>query len=166
MAKKKNKSPRVRGAKPGDRNLFRKLWLEYLTESYETKDSEFKPDDFNMERYSKLFDLYVSEMFPGVVLFIGDSAVLMWGGMAEDPFHTDNRRAFGFGTYVRPSARRKGYSKIIRKEGAKRLKVLGFDAVVGEIKHGGSDFDARVKAAEASGMVQYATIWTMNLKGE
>ena len=163
---KKVKGPRVRHAKPGDRNLFRKLWTEYLTESYESKDAEIKPDEFNIDRYSLFFDLYVTEKVPGIVLFIGDSAVLMWGGIGEPPFHMDTERAIGFGTYVRPDARKKGYSTLIRKEGARLLKEMGFDAVVGEIKHGGKDFDLRVKAAEKAGLKPYATIWTMDLKGE
>ena len=163
---KKSKGPRVRAAKTGDRNLFKKLWLEYLTESYDTKDSEIQPDEFNIERYLLFFDLYVSERIPGVVLFIGDSAVLMWGGIGEPPFHMDTERAVGFGTYVKPEARKKGLSAMIRKEGAKLLKEMGFEAVLGEIKHGGKDFDIRVKAAEKAGLSPYATIWSLNLKDE
>ena len=164
MAKKKSKGPRVRQAKPGDRNLFRKLWGDYLKEAYESKDSEVQPNDFNLDRYSFFFDLYVSGGVPGVVLFIGDSAVLMWGGIGEPPFQIDTERAVGFGTYVKPEARKKGYSALIRKEGARLLKEMGFDAVFGEIKHGGKDFDIRVKAAEKAGLKQYATIWVMDFK--
>lgn len=166
MAKKKNKGPRVRHAKPGDRNLFRKMWLDYLTESYGTKDSEIQPDDFNIDRYSLFFDLYVSGQLPGIVLFIGEAAVLMWGGIGEDPFHMDTKRALGFGTYVKPEARRKGYSKMIRQAGVLLLRELGFETVIGEVKHGGKDFDIRVKAAEKSGLKPYATLWALDLKGE
>jgi len=162
---KKNKGPRVRNAKEGDRNLFRKLWKDYLTEAYNSKDSEIQPDDFNLDRYSMFFDFFVSGQLPGIVLFIGDSAVLMWGGFGDnDPFHMDSKRAVGFGTYVKPEARRRGYSMLIRAEGKKQLKDMKFDSVVGEIKHGGTDFDKRVASAEKAGGVPYATLWQLKLE--
>lgn len=159
------KKPKVRHAKAGDRNLFKKLWLEYLTESYESKDSEIKPSQKNLETYGLFFDLYVEKKLQGLVLFIGESAVLMWGSIGATPFEMDTvHRAMGWGTFVKPDARRKGYSKLIRTEAAKLLKEMGFETVVGEVKHGGKDFDLRIKAAESAGVVPYATLWMINLK--
>ena len=58
--------------------------------------------------------------------------VLLWGNAAESPIDTTlGRAAQGWGTYVIPEARGVGVSSKLRRAGAKVMRELGFDAVVG-----------------------------------
>lgn len=134
---RKQKGPRVRAAKPGDRKLFRKLWLEYLTEAYESKELAYKPSERTLDRYSTFFDLYVGGDIDGEVFLIGEAAVGLVGEMALIFDEDCERKAVCWGIYVRPAFRRKGYFKLMVEEGKKFLKELKFDCVVsGEIKAG------------------------------
>jgi len=150
---KKYKGPRVRHAKPGDRNLFRKLWLEYITEAYEAKELAYKPTERTLDRYSVFFDLYVNGEIDGSVLLIGESAVGIVGEMALIFDEDCERKAVCWGIYVKPAFRRKGYFKLMVEEGKKFLKESKFDLVVsGEIKSGSIAELATKTAAEPRSM--------------
>lgn len=69
---------RVREAKARDIGLFKKLWLELLEEQA-GKGSIIRPTEKTLTFYEALFDAYVSGRFDGIVLFVADSGVLMWG---------------------------------------------------------------------------------------
>lgn len=134
---KKNKGPRVRLAKPGDRNLFRKLWLEHLTSAYEHKDSEVKPTESNVDKFSNLFDLYVSEKAKGVVLLVGEASVLMAGYHGPMPFEMNiTHRAMCWGIYVKPGFEDKGHYELLINEAIKRLKEMDFEGMVAEVLPG------------------------------
>jgi len=164
---KKNKQPKVRHAKPGDRNLFKKLWMEYLISSHESGDSEVIPNENNLEKFCIMFDLYTSKDVEGIVLFVGDYAVLMWGSIGVLPFDAKvSQRAMGWGTYIKPSYQGKGISKIIRRAGIEELKKMGFQCIFGEVKHKGNDFEKRCKSAESIGFKPYATTYIMYLEDE
>lgn len=134
---KKNKGPRVRHAKPGDRNLFRKLWKDYLTEAYENKELEYIPSEYTLDRFSTFFDAYVNKRTDGLVLFVGESSVLLAGAMSLIFEENSELKAVCWGVYVAPNFRRKGYFTMLTKEGKRLLKEMNFDTVVsGEVKLG------------------------------
>lgn len=148
MAKKKKKV-RVRDAKPGDVNLFRKMWLEYLTEHHE-KGGHILPTEKNLDLYTEIYAQYVSGQAPGVVLFIGEHTVHMSGTPGPATFDTDfGTAATGWGTYVRPEARNNGYSKTIREAAFERLKAMGFDCVHGSALYGD---ESALASAKKSGI--------------
>jgi len=155
---KKYKEPRVRIAKAGDRNLFRKLWMAFLEEAYNGKDAEIKPTEHNLDRYSALFDAYVGKELPGVVLFVGEAAVLMWG-TTPMPFESDTQqRAIGWGVYVKPSFKDKDYVKLIKTEAIQLLKSMNCDEVILDVKSGGGD-----KAELLEGASIYSTLYRIDL---
>jgi GNAT superfamily N-acetyltransferase len=130
----KTKKIKVREAKPGDRNLFKKLWLEYLQESYENSRSDVLPIEENIEVFAHIFDQYIDKEsgFDGIVLFIAEDAILMWGTQGAPALKTHwEKIANGWGTYVREAARGKGYSTKIREVAKSKLKDMGFDVVLG-----------------------------------
>lgn len=135
MAKKK-KGPRVRAAKAGDRNLFRKLWLEHLTSAYENKDSEIKPTESNVDKFTNLFDLYVSEKAKGVVLLVGEASVLMAGYHGPMPFEMNiTHRAMCWGIKAVNNIHR----DLLMAEATKRLKEMGFEGMVTEVLPGSKE---------------------------
>lgn len=121
MSKKK---PKVRAAKIQDKGLFRKLWKEFL-EHEVSQGGNILPTDKNLDVYCNIFEKYVNGELPGVVSFIAEDAVLMWGSSGAPVFDTNiDPIAQGWGTYVRERARGKGYSRRIREVSLKRLESL------------------------------------------
>lgn len=70
------KTIRVREAKPRDVGLFRKLWTQFL---YGQKEQGSVRDEKALGLYEHLFHLYMSKEAEGIVLFVADKGVLMWG---------------------------------------------------------------------------------------
>lgn len=125
------KKVRVRKATPRDKGLFRKLWADYLDHQHKA-GSFVLANDHNLSVFEGIFDLYTQELQPGIVLFIAEDAVLMWGKSSDDLIETNlGTIAQGWGTYIKPESRGNGLSKSIREEGKRLLKEMGFDAVIG-----------------------------------
>lgn len=129
------KKLRVRDAKPTDGGLFRKLWIKYLEEQHQ-KGNHILPNDHNMDLFEKLFNLYVSDTWDGIVLFIADKAVLMWGEVPQEFEHNLGRFANGWGTYVDEAIRERGASKLLREAAFDKLREKGFESVQGAVLTG------------------------------
>jgi len=127
------KKVRVRIAKPTDKGLFKKLWWEYMN-SPERKNDDAVVNDHNLEVFVKLFEAYTSKTLKGVVLLVGEDAVLMHGSMGESPFQTKyDPFAIGFGVYVRPQLRGEGVSQQLYRKSFKILKGQGFRYIIGGV---------------------------------
>lgn len=74
----KYKKPRVRVGTPRDRGLFKVLWKTHLEKQHDA-GGLIDPSDSNVERMARIFDFYVGGMADGVVLFVGNDAVLLAG---------------------------------------------------------------------------------------
>src|SRR5574338_277088 len=156
----KHKKPRVREAKPGDRSLFKKMWTELL-EDQNKKGFPVKATENNVEVYAKIFDAYVGGRLKGIVLFIAEDAVLMWGERGVDIFDTEwDDAGQGWGTYVRARARKKGYSKLIREVAVKKMKELGIKMVLGTGIHGN---DEGVTSGQKFGFVPHSTVHILTI---
>lgn len=122
---------RVREAKQRDKGLFRKLWKSYLKDQHK-KGSDILPTAANLDKFELIFEKYVSGEFEGIVLFVADDAVLMWGSQGEPAFETNYKKpATAWGTYVGEKLRGKGVSKELRKIAAQKLREKGFDVAIG-----------------------------------
>jgi len=154
---------RVREAKPRDRGLFKKLWKSYLEEERET-GGIMLPTEANIETSAVMFDNYVDGTYEGVVLFVADKAVLMYGdpGMVFET--TLGKVAWGWGIYVHPDFREKGIAKELTKAAVDKLISLGFNRLYGEIR---PDKEASTKALESVAPVKViSNLCIAELNGE
>ena len=126
------KNIRVREAKERDLGLFRKLWMGLLEEQ-EAKGSTTKATKKTLAVFENIFQAYVEGKYEGIVLFIADKAVLMWGDSGVGIDYSKGKIASGWGTYVALDARKKGLSKAIRKRGNELLKEKGFSGITGHV---------------------------------
>jgi len=117
---------RVRNSKPRDLGLFRKLWKQYLTEN-EKAGSTVAATDKNMAAPEALFNAYTNEDLSGIVLFVGDYAVLMAGDNQVDH---NSRTAMLWGLYVEESRRKNGVGTLLIEEAKKQLKAAGYSTVL------------------------------------
>lgn len=127
------KKIRVRKAKDGDHGLFKKLWQE-LNEAQFELGSTIIPNEQNLEAMLAMFEAIVSGEQDGVVLFVSDVAVLMWGEMGN-PFETTHgtRIAFGYGHYVAPEQRGRGILDKMTEVAFAKLKEQGFESMAGSL---------------------------------
>lgn len=123
-----DKKIRVREAKSRDIGLFRKLWTAFLTEN-EKNGAIVRASEKNVAVYERLFNLYVEGKAAGVVLFVADHSVLMWGD-GGSPFEATAKVAQAWGTYVKEDKRKTGIAKAMRTEALKKLHALGFEKIV------------------------------------
>jgi hypothetical protein len=72
------KKIRVREAKARDIGLFKKLWLELL-EKQHSEGSVVLAGDQTLAFYEALYTAYIDGRFEGVIFFVADKGVLMWG---------------------------------------------------------------------------------------
>jgi ribosomal protein S18 acetylase RimI-like enzyme len=132
------KKPRVREAKPRDIGLFRKLWKLYLEDQVE-QGGVILPTEDNLEVYVNIFKMYVDEDIPedaqtdGVVLFIGEVAMIMWGDSDSVVETTMGKTAYAWGVYVMPDHRGQGLSDMLHREAIKKLVEFKFDTVYSSI---------------------------------
>jgi GNAT superfamily N-acetyltransferase len=136
---------RVRKAKPRDLGLFRKLWQKFMEDNYELGHLVL-PSKQNLDVACIYFDKYVSGEAEGIVLFVANDAVLMWGDDLS-PIETRlEKPAQGWGVYVAPQRRRQGVSMIMREEGKKMLIEMGFTHVTGSTTlQNNPSYDSSVK---------------------
>lgn len=142
------KQIKIRNAKKRDTGLFRKLWSAYLEECVETKTGIVIPSKKNLDVFTQLFELYVNKQVEGVVYFVAQNAVLMWGGLPGDDFETiyGKKGAQGWGDYVTPDYRGKGIATKMKQKAMNTLyDDMGFD-YIGGVLYG--DNEVNRKAAE------------------
>jgi hypothetical protein len=121
---------RVRSAKAQDRAVFRRLWAKKLEEDVECGASFFAASEANLEIFSGIFDSYIEDPRLGVVLLIGEDAVLMWGLATSYADLTLERPATGWGVYVSPELKDTKATRMLTDEGHSRLAALGFTDVI------------------------------------
>ena len=122
---------RVREAKPRDLGLFKKLWVQFM-ENQQAYDADVGVTERNIELYCNMFDHFVNNPEDGIVLFIGENAVLMWGSAGDSPFETNcGRTATAWGVFVEDKLRGKGAGDLLRQHAKKVLYDRGFDTVLG-----------------------------------
>jgi GNAT superfamily N-acetyltransferase len=138
------KKIRVREAKPRDRGLFKKLWKLYLEEEHE-RGGVVLPTDENVEVAATLFDRYLGEDFDGVVLFVADKAVLMYGDAGMFYKTSLGKVATPWGIYVDPEVRNLSVATELTKAAVEKLTALGFDHLFGDVLLGN---EASIKAIE------------------
>jgi GNAT superfamily N-acetyltransferase len=95
---------------------------------------DIRPTEKTMEFYCGLFRDYTTGRRAGTVVFgANGNAVLMWGETGTElPWdHNLGRWAMGWGTYVRPEHRRKGWAKLMRLSASEYLRKRGFTSVLG-----------------------------------
>ena len=120
------KNLRVREAGLRDEGLFRKLWAKYLKEQNEKGDL-LLPSDKNLDAFTQLFRLYVSDEQKGTVLFVADQAVSMWGDPVSFFELSTGPVATCFGIYVEPEHRQRGISNLFHEKAAEILRKHGFE---------------------------------------
>ena len=125
------KKARVRNATVRDAGLFQKLWFQMLVAQSESGNIIYA-NEHNLDIYLGLFEAYVEEEAAGVVLFVADTGVLMWGE-AGSPFETavGLKPCTGWGQFVSPEARGKGVLDAMIGEAVIQLADLGFDSMIG-----------------------------------
>ena len=125
------KNIRVREAKIRDKGLFRKLWKAFLEEMYKKGGkATYLPTETNLDLFETIFEAYTNKQFPGIVLFVGEDAVLMWGDSGAIVFETEfGKQAVAWGTYVSPEFREMGISEQMTETAVQKMKALGFDWV-------------------------------------
>ena len=122
---------RVRKATMRDSGLFKKLWLKMMEEQH-AAGSLVLPNEANLAVMVNLFEKYVTDELDGVVLFVSNVGVLMYGDMGH-PFELSvgDRVAFGWGQFVAEENRGKGVLDKMVEEAFKQLKIMGFDVMLG-----------------------------------
>ena len=91
---------RVREAQSRDIGLFRKLWTELLN-AQRGQGSVTQASEKTMVLYEALFNTYVENHLEGVVLFVADKGVLMWGENTSIEYDDKTLIAWGdFGSAV------------------------------------------------------------------
>lgn len=122
---------RVRNGKPRDLGLFLSMWRKYLENEY-AQGSGVPATDENMEVYCDIFNLYVSGEEPGVVLFVAECAVFMFGTAGTSRLQSERDPvANGWGVYVDPDHQGQGIADALYTQAHKQLKELGFKTVGG-----------------------------------
>lgn len=160
-------------ARPIDRDLFKRLWKELLKDN-DDKGSFTPPSENNIEASARIFDayiggwtdqgVYVPPTLEGIVLFIGNDAVLMWGDGGPNGLESSlPRKAIGWGTYVSPAFRKQNLSKKMRDKAKKLLYDMGFTHVLGTaVQNNTAGFESGVKA----GFELIATLHLLTLSKE
>jgi hypothetical protein len=125
----------IREATKDDLGVFLELWHEMLSENYAI-GGEYPASDRNLDAFAGIFSAYVTGAASGVCLLAEDGlstiGTLLWGEAGPAPFDVRwGRFAVGYGTYVVPSARRSRVATDLRREGRRRLREMGFEAVLG-----------------------------------
>lgn len=120
----------------GDRDRMGALIFEYLKDA----DGDVLATRENVEIYLALFDRYVTDG-DGVVLVAvrpyGLPIAFTMAGEIPLGFETKHgRTAMGWGTYVQPTARRRGLASNLRMALDERLREMGFDSVIGGFRPG------------------------------
>jgi GNAT superfamily N-acetyltransferase len=127
----KLKRIRVRKATLRDIGLFKKLWGALLEEQSKA-GSLVVPNEHNLDFMSGVFESYVEGDLDGVVLFVSDAAVLMYGDCGSPmQYSIGDKVAYGFGQYVDPDHRGEGILDAMAKEAFTQLTDMGFDAMLG-----------------------------------
>lgn len=123
--------PHPRLAVAGDRCWFRAAVLAYLGDA----GGDLVACEENADVLLALFDVYLAGK-AGAALVIAahgyDPIGFAMAGEILMGFRTRHgRAAMGWGTYVEPSSRRRGYSRLLRSALDRRLRDMGFDAILG-----------------------------------
>ena len=147
----KLKKIRIREATASDVGLFKKLWIKLLKAQH-AAGSPILPNDHNLALAVEVFKMYVDGSTPaefrkdGVVLFVSDVAVLMWGDMCL-PYQISlgDKVAYGWGHYVEPEYRGKHIMDKMLNKTLELLKELGFDVIMGNTMEGDTHADEALR---------------------
>lgn len=93
------KKIRVREAKLRDVGLFKKLWAESLQQGAKA-GSIVAATERTLDAYVKLFNVYVEGDYEGIVLFVADKGVLMWGCAGSPMDYSAGRMITDWGFYA------------------------------------------------------------------
>jgi hypothetical protein len=131
------KKIRVREAKPRDIGLFKKLWAEHLEASAKA-GSIIAATEKTLDVYVKLFNMYLAGDYEGVVLFVADKGVLMYGDAGAPLEHVHGRMVTDWGHYSTSGAP-EGLEDALQTHAQAWAVEHGFDGVLvdayGESKH-------------------------------
>lgn len=148
----KLKHIRVRTATMRDRGLFKSLWMKMLEEQYQA-GSLVLPHDHNVDVMVNIFEKYVTEELEGVVLFVSNVGVIMYGDLVNPyKLSVGTKVAYGFGQYVAPENRGDGILDAMAEEAFKQLIVRGFDVMFGNtMEKDAHGHDAFTRVVEQNG---------------
>lgn len=129
------KNIRVRVAKIRDIGLFRKLWMQLL-EKQSKEGSIVVANKKSLDFYENLFNLYVEKQFDGIVLFVADRGILMWGDNAS-PLDFGRKLVTNWGVYADSSEQKEDISTALLEYAEKWAKENNFTGILSE-KYKGS----------------------------
>lgn len=99
---------RVREAKIRDIGLLKKLWTKLL-EKQKEEGSIIKVNEKTLNFYENLFNVYVTGEHEGLVIFVADKGVLMWGDPGS-PLDLPGKLIMAWGVYIEPE-----FEELIKK---------------------------------------------------
>ncbi len=135
---------------------FMQMWDRFLAGT----ESQFAATRKNLFFFSHLFDAYYTGKAEGVCLTDKkQNSVLLWGNAGGDgPLEFKRGRvASGWGVYVEPDYRRKGYASALRNAARPMLREKGFDGVIGTALAGNKA--GRNSALEVGMVVVGTDVW-------
>ena len=122
------KKIRIRKAKSRDIGLFRKLWISLLKKNVE-EGSIIIPTSEAMAMYETMFDRIVDGDLDGIVLFIADKGVLMWGPNESLFEYSPGNLVFAWGHYVVPDSL-EGIEEALLKEAEIWAREKGYSGIM------------------------------------
>jgi hypothetical protein len=132
------KKIRVRRAKPRDVGLFKKLWAESL-EQQAKAGSIVAATERTLDAYVRLFNVYVEGDYEGVVLFVADKGVLMWGDAGSPMDYGAGRMLTDWGLYVTTMESSEDIQQALQEYALKWAKEHEFNGILtdvhGDAKH-------------------------------
>jgi len=119
---------RVREAKARDIGLFKKLVMEALLEQ-EKEGSIMRAGDRTLDVSEKLFHMYLDEDLEGVILFVADRGVLLWGDAASLMDSSLGKVITAWVTYVVPDSP-EGVREALHQHAEEWAKERGFEGIL------------------------------------
>jgi len=118
---------RVRAAKARDIGLFKKLVMEAMQEQ-EKQGSIMRAGDGTLAVCEQLFHMYLDEDLEGVVLFVADRGLLLWGDAASTMDSSLGKVITAWVTYVVPGSP-EGVREALSQHAEEWAKEHGFEGI-------------------------------------
>ena len=147
------KKIRVRNAKASDHGLFRKLWMGLLEQQVK-EGSIVGATDATLAFYERLFNSYINSDFDGIVLFVADRGVLMWGASGTHVSYP-GKTATAWGAYIAPET----------SEAVRDAMVAEADKWALKNEFVGLLMQTYEKTEKPEGFEPAATVWHRTLNG-